>query len=318
MFFGYDFFMDSNSLSSTSTNALINGVQVENGIINHLNVLNEIDVSSGNFDTTIPTVWTNSTVLNATFNNTLDGGSISDIIGNVDRIEVQRRQLSYDINTNTWVPMDNWITLQTIIKDPETQVLQGSFTMYDPFGQHSAHYVYQIVPIDNQGNVGTSLQQEVNSYFNKAFICDANNIFDITNEYTLNFNMVQKSALYEPYGVQFPFVAYNAVTKYKSGTIETIPTTNNNGKIDRLAQVSYLNKLNNWLTNGRAKVLKDFNGNVLLISIQEATSNDFLKELGNGIATLSINWVEIGYINQDYLSQLGLLENFNIEYKSSS
>lgn len=319
MFFGYDFMMDSNSLSNTATNSIINGIQVENGIIEHLNLMNLINTASGVFDTAIPTTWTNDTILNCSFNNTLDGGSVSDIIGNINSLEIQRQQLSYDINNNTWIQSGEWITLQTIYKNPVTQELKGSFTMYDPFAQNGAMYVYQIVPIDAEGNVGTSLQQQVLSYFGKAFICDANNIYDITNEYTLNFSTNQKSAVYEPYGSKYPFVAYNAVTKYKSGTIETTPIINANkmnGHIDRLAQVAFLNEFNSWLTNGRAKILKDFNGNVILITINESPSSSYFKELGNGIASLSINWVEVGAINQQYLSQLGMVENFNLQYKN--
>lgn len=309
MFFLYDMFQDINALNPTGNNFQVNIVTISNGVFDQLNILNYISTTTNVFDTTQPTEWTESTLLNATFNGSIDGGSISDFIGYVDSLEVQRQEEG----------SNEWITLQTIYKNQQTGEINASFTMNDTFAKNDTKYTYQVVPVDSLGNIGSALQQDVISKFNNAYIVDANNIYPLTNEYEIsNAQTNQQSTIYTPYGSQYPFVAFNAQTKYDSGTITAVllvPTSQNttNSFIDRKAQVKLIKQFNDWLTNGKAKIWKDFNGNLKVISVTDAVTNDYYKELGNGIASTTFNYVEVGDFSQQYLDQLGLTNNFTLQ-----
>jgi hypothetical protein len=304
-------FSDVNSLTPTANNTSINTVRISNGIFDHLNLLNILYVISNVFDTTIPTEWTEETLLDCTFKGTIDGGSIGQFIGYVDHLEVQRQE----VGTN------EWITLQKIYKNTTTGILNASFTMNDTYAQNNTIYEYRIVPVDTNGVFGIAISQQVLSLFENAYIADASNIYKITNEYAVsNAQTNQKSALYEPYGSQFPFVAYNAVTKYDSASVTAILLSSTSESrissyIDRMAQVNLVKEFNTWLTNGRAKILKDFNGKIHLITVHNPIPNNYYKELGNGIASTSFDYVEIGNITQTYLDKLGMTNRFPIEYK---
>lgn len=311
MLFLYNMFQDKNALDPTSTNFPIDTVRISNGIFDFLNILNIISSETNVFDTTQPDEWTENTIINATFNGSLDGGSISDFIGYVDRLEIQRQEEG----------SNEWITLQTIYKNKQTGEINASFRMEDTYAKNNTMYKYQIVPVDDQGNIGTALQQDVLSIFNNAYICDATHIYPLTNEYEIgNAQTNQQSAIYMPYGSKYPFVAFNAQTKYDSGGINAIllaPTSQQatSSHIDRNAQVKLVKEFNDWLTNGRAKIWKDFNGNFKVITITDAVSNNYYKELGNGIASTTFNYTEVGDFTQEYLERLGLVNKFVLENK---
>lgn len=307
MFFLYDTLKDQNSMNFITNSTLVDTVKIANGIFDHLNLLEQITNS-----TTIPTEWTDKTLLNATFNGTLDAGSLSEFIGNIDHLEIQRRESG----------SNEWISLQSLYKTQNGSV-PAEFTMYDNYEKNNTLYTYQIVPVDSQGNQGTALQQDVLSIFNDAYIADANHIYKITYEY--GFGSMQKNqtnVIYTPYGAKYPTVVYNSVNRYDSGSITAVllaPTSQNEtmAYLDRNAQVKLVEEFNTWLANGKAKILKDFNGNLKVITVINPISNSYYKELGNGLASTSFNFVEVGDFSQKYLDKLGMTNKFNIMTKTN-
>lgn len=310
MFCLYDIFLDKNALSSSANNSMIDSLKIANGIYDHMNLLNIIDKSSNIFDTTIPESWTNNTIFNAFFENTTDAGNFNRVTGVINSIEIQRQEYG----------SDNWITLQEISKD-ETGKLNASFTFDDSYEKNNTQYKYQIVILDKEKNQISVIQQDVLSVFTDAYIADAAHIYKITNEYSLsNAQLVQNSVVYTPYGSKYPFVAYNAETQYNSASATAVllaPTSKSNESsyIDRNAQVELVNEFNAWLANGRPKILKDFNGNLKIVTIIDPISNGYYKELANGLASTSFNWVEVGDFIQKDLDDLGMTNKFPLNYK---
>lgn len=308
MFFLFDMFQDGNALSPAGTIGNYDTIQIQNGIYDHLNLLNMINVSTNIFDTTKPTSWISGTLMNARFDNTLEAGSIGELYIYVDHLELQRKAQDED----------SWITLQTFYKEPQTGIIKSNFRLEDPYTRNNVIYTYQLVPFDSAGNTGTALQQQVLSVYNDAYIVDASNVYNITYEYQLSKQTNQNSVTYTPYGSQYPLVAFNALTKYDSGKITAIllsKTSQTGGYIDRNAQANLEKEFNYWLTNGRAKILKDFNGLFKLIVVIDIISNDYTKELGNGISSTSFSFVEVGDFSQEYLNKLAMVEKFPIQYR---
>lgn len=307
MFFLYDTLKNQNAMAQTANYTLVDTIKIANGIFDHMNLLEQITNS-----TIIPKDWVDETLLNATFDGTIDAGTISKFIGNIDHLAIQRQE----VGTN------DWITIQILYKD-ESGSVPANFTMYDTYEKNNTLYTYQIVPIDKQGNQGTALQKDVLSYFYDAYIADSNHIYKITYEYSLgSMQKNQTNAVYTPYGAQYPTVVYNSVNRYDSGTITAIllaPTSENTttSYLDRMAQVKLINEFNSWLANGKAKILKDFNGNLKIINVINPISNNYYKELGNGLASTTFNFVETGDFSQNYLDKLGLSNKFDIKKRTN-
>lgn len=381
MFFLYNMFQDANAVSPTANNPLIDTIRISNGIYKHLNLLNRIDIRTNVFDKTIPMQWEGQTLLDATFRNTIDGGSLSQIISDIDHFDLQRQEVgttewitlqsfykkntpeitytlsegsgidrviisksafiqqvkkvgTYEFNFNgeNWLLNGNSVVPSTfgltIVGTPTTNTIMTlnyttesdiitNFTLYDTFGQNGKNYIYQLVPYDSNGDKGHALQQEVLSMFNKAYIADATHIYNITNEYTFgSASTNQVSSFYTPIGSKYPLVEYNALTSYHSASVTAVllaPTSN--ARLDRLAQTKLRDEFNSWLTNRQPKIMKDFNGNFRVVAVVDAVSNNYYKELANGLASTSFNVVEIGDFSQDYLNSLNLLNHFPLYTK---
>lgn len=297
---------DENAVGITANSGNFNAVTISNGVFNHLNILNIISTGTNEFSTTIPS-WDDNTVMNATFNGTIDAGSLSEIVANIARIEVQRQE----------VGQNEWLTLKTIYKEPGEDTIQANFTMYDTLNCSSTAYYYQLTPYDISNNPGTAIKKYIISQFDDAFIADSNRTYNITKDYELSKQREQITTEYRPYGSKYPFVALNAATNYDSGSLTAILTapTSESGissYIDRKAQKRLEDEFNSWLTNGRAKILKDFNGEIKIIFVTNAVSNDYYKELGNGLASTSFNFVEICGLTQEELDKYGITQKFDL------
>lgn len=311
MFFLYNMFQDQHAISTTGNVSAFDSVQVSRGIFDHLNILNIIYDGDNSFSDNKADSPTEHEVLNVSFDGTTDGGELSKFIAYVDYIAVQRKEKN----------SDEWITLQKIYKNKSTGEIITNFIIDDTLAQNNTEYIYRFLPFDNNGNEGVSLQQDILSIFNEAYIADANHIYKITNEYQLAMQKNQKSTIYEPYGAKYPFVVYNADTNYYNGSITALllaETSNGpaNNYLDRHAQMQLVSEFNSWLANGEAKILKDFNGNFKIISIINPIANNYYKELGNGLASTSFDFVEIAEMKQKYLDKIGLLNKFEIKNKN--
>lgn len=305
MFFGIGMMCDGQALSPMGNNAISDSIKISNGIFSHLALVNLIEDKD---DTAIPTKWTDKMLLNANFNNTLEGGTINEFIGSIDHLELQRKAY----NENEWLVLQKIYPINSTIKP---------FTINDTTAKCGTQYTYQIVPIGKNGEIGYGIELSVVSLFDDAYVADANHIYKITAEYEIgssNQNIV--SAVQTPYGAKYPVVGFNAVTNYASQTVTAIllaPTSQSrySNNIDRMAQVKLVNEFNEWLTNGKTKIIKDFNGNLKVVVVVNAVSNSYYKSLGNGIASTTFNYIEIGDLTQKYTDKLGLTNQFDIIYK---
>ena len=307
MFYLYGMCQDNNAISETPTNHISNTIKISNGIFDQLNILNYIDIATNIFNLVKPETFTNTTILNAMFRGNLDGGEIGTLMTDLNHLELQRKEY----NNN------DWVTLYTIYKDTNGDIV-SNFTTYDTYTQNNTLYDYRLVPVDTNGNYGYALQKSVLSQFSNAFICDGQNVYKITLELKYgNTQQNQKSAVYTPLNSKYPFIAYNALTNYESGNVSAVllEKTSLQGNIDRKAQVQLVNEFNNWLVNGKAKILKDYNGRIKVISIIDVVSNDYYSTLGNGICRTTFTYNEIGDLSQESLDNNNLTNQFIFNIK---
>lgn len=202
----------------------------------------------------------------------------------------------------------DWIEFCRII--PEASFSNDDIQFTLPMCGNNKVYNFRMIAETTSGAIVTAEATALSS-FAKNYICDINNIYDITPEFSLgSVQLVTQTASYAPYGAELPIVTKNAKTKYKQGAATAIllaetSNTAQSAYLDRFAQNKLVEEFNDWLANGRAKILKDLNGYLVIIFISESISNEYYKELGSGLASTSFSWVEVGKFTQDYFDRLG-------------
>jgi hypothetical protein len=161
---------------------------------------------------------------------------------------------------------------------------------------------------------------------------------------SMQYNQI--TGVHTPIGGKYPIVVMNGNIGYHSGTISAIIVPDNfynannstgsfvyeylstaemqslcnqNGDIllaqiqlhdllSRTSMVEQRNVLEQFLTNKKPKVIKDWNGNVWLVMFVESLSVSFDNSWGMGMATISGNWVEVGDPTTEVdLQNLGLI-----------
>lgn len=210
-----------------------------------------------------------------------------------------------------------WLTLYS---QPITQASDMDFTYIDFLNQHGKTYRYALVPLltQQQGDVdveiegGYTVSDDVLSVFDGVFIANSNGSQKLkaTTEYG-DLETNQDVGVLATIGNKYPFVVSNSNLNYHSGSISALIVPSDfytSGDLDRLDIVERREAIEQFLTDKTAKILKDWNGNIWLITFVENVEVSFVDDYGMGLGTLSAKWVEIGDVNdQTDLKQTGLI-----------
>lgn len=210
-----------------------------------------------------------------------------------------------------------WLTLYS---QPITQASDMDFTYIDFLNQHGKTYRYALVPLltQQQGDVdveiegGYTVSDDVLSVFDGVFIANSNGSQKLkaNTEYgELETN--QDVGVLTTIGGKYPFVVSNSNLNYHSGSISALIVPSDfytSGDLGRLDIVERREAIEQFLTDKTAKILKDWNGNIWLITFVENVEVSFVDDYGMGLGTLSAKWVEIGDVDdQTDLQQTGLI-----------
>lgn len=291
---GYNFCSDKSALHPAPVNNdAFDKTRMQNGIFDHWNAT--ADVNSP-YSPNIPTVWDYLTIMNANFNGNINAGNL-DILGQLEGFKLKRRKTTEA----------NWITLAYFPVGGSV----NKFLYNDNFAVNGFEYEYAFVPIVN-GNEGKYITETIDAQFDGVFICDADTVYRFyANVDYGTGERVQKVGVFEPYGRKYPVVVSNGLLNYYKGTIGGTVLPNNylkDGNLDRWAMVQEREQLLDFLTNKKAKILKDYNGNSWLMVISGSPSITYESKFWNGIANVSADYVEIGDVNnQKDLYEAGLV-----------
>lgn len=271
-----------------------------------------VDAQSGTFTVSIDT----PTLGEATVVNNACDGYIS-VISNLSE--------EYDESiTNILVKRQDvadvsgaWLTLYS---QPITQASDMDFTFIDFLNQYGKTYKYALVPLLTQTQSGVEVEveggytvsDEVQSVFDGVFIADSTGSQKCkANVGYGNVDMNQVVGSIMPIGAKYPIVITNSQNQYHNGSISGTIVPDDyyfNGNLSRIDMVNKRNELEQFLTNKRAKIIKDWNGNIWLVMIMDNVSCTFNNNYGMGIVNFSTNWVEVGDpTNQQDLQATGLI-----------
>lgn len=295
-FVGYNFFADGDALNSAPSNIdNITTIQLTNAIYDHVNVTKN---TSTQVTTTIPTTWDYDTIMDASFEGNLNAGNVDFLIEQISAIKIKRRVQGEF----------NWLTLKTI---PINTVEDLTFAFNDNLNQNGVQYDYAFVPIleDVEGNY---IINSIFSQFNGVFIGDAESIYKFFYEVEYGSNARnQQVGIFQVLGKQYPVLVANGALSYESGSV-TATILNDDyeqtGVIDRNAITQQKDALKDYLTNRKAKILKDWNGNIWLCIVNSNINVSYKSKFGMGIPSIQFNWTEIGdATNQQDLYNNGVI-----------
>lgn len=246
-FVGYNFFSDGDALNNAPSNVdNITTIRLTNTIFDHFNITRN---TSTEVSTTIPTQWDYDTVLDADFNGNIEAGNVDFLIDQVSAIKIKRRiQGTFD-----------WLTLKTI----EINTVEDlTFVFNDLLNQNQVAYEYALVPIIEDIE-GEYIINSIFSQFNGVFIGDAETIYKFLYEVEYGNNQRnQQIGIFQVLGKQFPVFVANGELSYESGSV-TATILNEDfeqtGVIDRTTITQQKDAIKDFLTNKKAKILKDLN-----------------------------------------------------------
>lgn len=210
-----------------------------------------------------------------------------------------------------------WLTLYS---QPITQASDMDFTFIDFLNQYGKTYKYALVPLLTQTQSGVEVEveggytvsNEVQSVFDGVFIADSTGSQKCkANVGYGNVDMNQVVGSITPIGAKYPIIVTNSHNQYHNGSISGTIVPDDyyfNGNLSRIDMVNKRNELEQFLTNRRVKVIKDWNGNIWLVMIMGNVSCTFNNTYGMGIVDFSTNWTEVGDpTNQEDLQATGLI-----------
>ena len=201
-----------------------------------------------------------------------------------------------------------WLTLYS---QPITQASDMDFTFIDFLNQYGKTYKYALVPLLTQEQSGVEVEveggytvsDEVVSIFDGVFVADNTAIYKLKAGVNYgDLSRVQEVGSINTIGSKYPIIVSNSKVDYRTASLSATIVADdyyNNGNLNRMDMVQKRELMESFFTNKRAKILKDWNGNIWLVVFIDNINITFINEYGMGIATLTAAWTEIGDVTSE-------------------
>ena len=278
MFLGNAFASSDLSYSYVATlDNSISSIKIYNVIADDLYVTKNVLV---HFNWEIPDMWDFNTHLRANFNENLHGGNVSYNQDVVSAIKIKKR-FAGDFAWKT-------IYIKEVVNNEDFTI-----DFYDYLEPSNREVEYSYVAVIGGVDMD-STSNSVRSEFYNYFIVGAGDecypmIVDMDNTVTYN----RESQIIVSPGSKYPYVVNNGVAKYYSGVINvTFFELDKNCQLKVDSGWEYRNHIDEFLTNGEAKIIKSFEGDMWMVHITNS-----IPRSNNGhhqLVSQQINWVEGG------------------------
>lgn len=253
-------------------------------------IVDKIYISKNNI-TEIPAElpsWGNDTVLSCDFTNGVSAGNVDWFLTNVNNIRIKRREKG----TFEYV---------TLYKHDINGIADLNFEFKDvclPSG-YDFEYAFVACIDDDEGSYYFA---DVTTCFNGLFVSDGDKTMKLYSNYMIN--SAQNNQLIgtaQPYSSRYPIIIKNPNINYRTVTIQGdilgLKDNEYTFIMDRNTIVRQKQEWDEFLTNGKMKVVKDWNGNIILGGITTAPSYTYNQVNQNGIPTISFTVTEQGQYN---------------------
>lgn len=276
----------------------ITNVIIRNGVYDHIDITKDIN---SEFSQTKP-IWTYDTILDCDFNNTIYAGNVELALDQIDKIRIKRKKKDEF----------NWITLYEFDINKYEDL---TFSYDDYFVPSGEEFEWAIVPVLSGNIEGSYNVNSLKTEFDGLFISDNSQTFKLYygTSYSSNTSNNQIGTL-QPYNSRYPIIISNQQVNYQtltiSGQLLGYDFTNNNKFIlNRNSIVKQKDDFDSFIKNGKAKIFKDWNGNILLGSLTSQVNYSYNSNGGMMVPTVSFTLTEQGkYNSQEDMYENGLIE----------
>lgn len=255
--------------------------------------------------------WDNYTVMLADKYNehNINAGNVEWLLSNVNKLKIKRKLA--DINSR----------YVTIFEKPVNQASDLGFNYRDYFTPSGKKFIYAMVPCVDE-NEQTYFTTEVETYFNGLFVSDTTQTLKLYSEYGItssNTNILLGQQ--QPYNLRYPVTIKNPNVLYRTiglkGAVLGLNYANDEDNCvestyqlndeTRLKTVEEKLRWDAFLCNGRTKIIKDWNGNIIMAQVTTPPSYTYDETSGNSKPVMSFGVTEQGqYDNQSDLYNHGL------------
>lgn len=186
-----------------------------------------------------------------------------------------------------------WITIE--VRDINVTE-DFNFSGVDKYSKSNTTYEYAIVPYLNR-NPGNYTIVEVESMFDATFVLEkdisyktfiTNAFCDTVRNFTGNYNT--------PLVAQYPVFFHSGLMNYDSGSVDgQFYELDDNCRLQKDYGYLFKNKLKDFLSNGRPKILKHPDGRIWLIQVVPNINDsaDGRYDLRN----IHFDWIEVGSVD---------------------
>jgi hypothetical protein len=293
---------EQDDLNAPPTVKYISNVKLENSIVRDFYVTH--DVSQQTYYTSLPE-WDNYSIMRADFDNNLRAGNVDWLLSSINKIKVKRRKVGAG---------EQYITLY--VQDIET-VYDLSFYYRDYYVPSGYQYEYAMCPCvnDDEQSYFTTI---VETYFDGLFVSDKDKTMKLYGNYLINQssdNMLL--GMVQPYNQTYPVIVQNPNVQYRTVSVQgDVLGLNDNSctnfVLNQETRPMIVDQKREWdkfLCNGKAKIIKDWNGNIMLGRITTAPSASYSQTSGSSKPTITFGATEVGeYNSQSSLYQQGLID----------
>lgn len=282
-----------NIYESTDEFFPIGKIELFNGIYDHIEFYKDYDRTYS----TDYTTWTFNTYMLCNFNENIRGGSLEFALENITSIKIKARE----------VGTFDYITLYDIPVEDESHL---NFVVYDYRVPNGYNIEYSMVLVQNGDIEGQYISTTVESKWQRLFVSDDTMTLSLIGNVTFgNITKNVPTDVLQPIGSKYPVVIRNSNVNYYSGSVSGTILCEDYSTIDRAEFVTLRETWCDFLTNGKSKVIKDWNGNIFIAQISDEPTVILNQTLGNSIGDISFKFVEQGkWNNQEDLYINGIVE----------
>ena len=274
MFMGLYYCGSKEAMSSTPTNINdVTYISISNGIYDELFGTDNSNIEMLNTSKT----WDFDTRFFAKFQGNLMAGNVDYAASIVSSVRIKRRKNDEH----------KWFTMFEIPIETNDDF---EFELEDRYAQGSQEYYYAIVPVVEhvEGNIN---KNSIRSEFNNYFILDKDIAYPIIFNTNLNIELNKNIGIVNTLGRKYPFVISNGMSQYKTGTLKFSLAQMIDCEININNGYNYRTQFEEWMLNGKPKILKDWTGQIYMMEITSSIPIDYTYY---DLPSYQIQFTEIG------------------------
>ena len=258
-----------------ASEGIITTIALKNMILDELYATKKVLVK---FDWAIPTDWDFDTHLHALFNGDIYAGNVTYSESIVQKIKIKKRYKG----DFTW---------KTIYEKEIHTNDDFAIEFYDYIEPSNREIEYAYVAVISNADTDT-ISTSVTSKFDCHFIIGQDERYPVILDSELSRQYNRESNTIVAPGSKYPYVVNNGVARYYSGSLTATFIELKDCQFDPERGWEYRNKIDQFLTDGKAKILKTFEGDMYMVNIVGSlprTVNGHYQHESH-----QIDWVECG------------------------